>query len=199
MEDAVRTTGWSTDGRLATADDRALVAACAARKPGAFQELLSRSRRPAISLAYQRLGDLEDAEDVAQEAFVRVFQAIPRFRGQSAFSTWLYRIVTNLCLGNRRRRRATVELDAVKEPTAPDSPSRQVTEVLLTRQVLAAMPPDFRAILLLRDQEGLSYTEIAAALRLPMGTVRSRLSKARMAFRQIWTDLSSGGGEAATG
>jgi RNA polymerase sigma-70 factor (ECF subfamily) len=197
MEDAVRTTGWSTDGRLATADDRALVAACAARKPGAFQELLSRYRRPAISLAYQMLGDLEDAEDVAQEAFVRVFQAIPRFRGQAAFSTWLYRIVTNLCLGNRRRRRATVELDAVREPTAPDSPSRQVTEVLLTRQVLAAMTPDLRAILLLRDQEGLSYTEIAAALRLPLGTVRSRLSKARMAFRQIWTDLSSGGGEAA--
>jgi len=200
MEDAVRTTGWSTDGRLATADDRALVAACAQRKPGVFQELLSRYRRPAISLAYQMLGDLEDAEDVAQEAFVRVFQAIPRFRGQAAFSTWLYRIVTNLCLGNRRRRRATVELDAMREPTAPDSPSRQVTEVLLTRQVLAAMTPDLRAILLLRDQEGLSYTEIAAALRLPLGTVRSRLSKARMAFRQIWTDLSTGGGEtAATG
>ena len=72
--------------------------------------------------------------------------------------------------------------------------------MLLTRQVLAAMTPDLRAILLLRDQEGLSYTEIAAALRLPLGTVRSRLSKARMAFRQIWTDLSSGGGEtAATG
>lgn len=193
MEEAVRTTGWSTDGRLATADDAALVAACAQRRPGAFQELLSRYRRPAITLAYQMLGDLEDAEDVAQEAFVRVFQAIPRFRGQAAFSTWLYRIVTNLCLGNRRRRRVTVELDAVREPSAPDSPSQQVTEVLLTRQVLDAMPPELRAILLLRDQEGLSYTEIAEALRLPLGTVRSRLSKARTAFRQIWNELSGAG------
>ncbi len=188
MEDAVRTTGWSTDGRLATADDEALVAACAQRAPGAFQELLSRYRRSAITLAYQMLGNQEDAEDVAQEAFVRVFQAIPRFRGQAAFSTWLYRIVTNLCLANRRRRKQTVELDAVKEPTAPDSPSRQVTEVLLTRQVLDMMAPELRAILLLRDQEGLSYTDIASALQLPLGTVRSRLSKARMAFRQIWRE-----------
>jgi RNA polymerase sigma-70 factor (ECF subfamily) len=195
MEDAVRTAGWSTDGRLATADDATLVAACAQRKPGAFQELLSRYRRPAITLAYQMLGDLEDAEDVAQDAFVRVFQAIPRFRGQAAFSTWLYRIVTNLCLGNRRRRKATVELESVREPSAPDSPSQQVTEVLLTRQVLDAMPPELRAILLLRDQEGLSYTEIAEALRLPLGTVRSRLSKARTAFRRIWHELSGAGDE----
>ena len=194
-EEAVRPANLSADGRLATADDASLVAACAQRVPGAFQELLSRYRRPAITLAYQMLGDLEDAEDVAQEAFVRVFQAIPRFRGQASFSTWLYRIVTNLCLGSRRRRKATVPLDAIREPRASDSPSRQVTEALLTRQVLAAMAPELRAILLLRDQEGLSYSEIAEALRLPMGTVRSRLSKARMAFRQIWHKLSGGGEE----
>jgi len=196
MEEAVRADGWSPEAvRLATADDATVVKACAERVPGAFQELLSRYRRPAVTLAYQMLGDLEDAEDVAQEAFVRVFQAIPRFRGQAAFSTWLYRIVTNLCLGSRRRRKTTVELDAVREPRATDSPSRIVTEALLTRQVLGAMSPDLRAILLLRDQEGLSYTEIAEALQLPLGTVRSRLSKARMAFRQIWNEFSEGGEE----
>ncbi len=188
--DAVRATSWSADGRLDMADDATVVAACVQRVPGAFQELLSRYRRPAVSLAYQMLGNAEDAEDVAQEAFVRVFQAIPRFRGQAAFSTWLYRIVTNLCLGNRRRRRATVDLEAIGEPRADDRPSEQVTEVLLTREVLAAMAPELRAILLLRDQEGLSYTEIAQALQLPLGTVRSRLSKARMAFRQLWNELS---------
>ncbi len=194
MEEAVRTgTAWSVDGRLATADDAALVIACARQEPGAFQELLSRYRRPAVTLAYQMMGDAEEAEDVAQEAFVRVFQAIPRFRGQAAFSTWLYRIVTNLCLGRRRRKKTTVELDAISEPRAADSPSRAVTEALLTRQVLSAMSDDLRAILLLRDQEGLSYTEIAETLRLPLGTVRSRLSKARMAFRQLWKKLSEVG------
>jgi len=195
MEEAVRTGNWSADGRLAAADDATLVAACAQHEPGAFQEMLSRYRRPAITLAYQMLGNTEDAEDVAQEAFVRVFQGIPRFRGQSAFSTWLYRIVTNLCLGNRRRRKATVGLESVKEPRSSDSPSKTVTQALVTRQVLDTMTPDLRAILLLRDQEGLSYSEIAEALRLPLGTVRSRLSKARMAFRQIWNGLSEGGEE----
>lgn len=195
MEEAVRSGNWSADGRLAAADDATLVTACAQREPGAFQELLSRYRRPAITLAYQMLGNSEDAEDVAQEAFVRVFQAIPRFRGQSAFSTWLYRIVTNLCLANRRRRKATVGLDLVREPRSSDSPSKTVTQALVTRQALDGMTPDLRAILLLRDQEGLSYSEIAEALRLPLGTVRSRLSKARMSFRQIWNGLSEGGEE----
>ena len=195
MEEAVRSGNWSADGRLAAADDATLVTACAQREPGAFQELLSRYRRPAITLAYQMLGNSEDAEDVAQEAFVRVFQAIPRFRGQSAFSTWLYRIVTDLCLANRRRRKATVGLDLVREPRSSDSPSKTVTQALVTRQALDGMTPDLRAILLLRDQEGLSYSEIAEALRLPLGTVRSRLSKARMSFRQIWNGLSEGGEE----
>ncbi|HUU55207.1 MAG TPA: sigma-70 family RNA polymerase sigma factor [Armatimonadota bacterium] len=195
MEEAVRSGNWSADGRLAAADDAALVTACAQQEPGAFQELLSRYRRPAITLAYQMLGNLEDAEDVAQEAFVRVFQAIPRFRRQAAFSTWLYRIVTNLCLGSRRRRKVTVTLESVREPRSADSPARSVTQVLMTRQVLEAMSPELRVILLLRDQEGLSYSEIAEALRLPMGTVRSRLSKARRSFRQIWNGLSEGGEE----
>jgi len=193
MEDAVRSDLVSTDARLAAADDATLVVACAEQEPGAFQALLKRYRQPAIRLAYQMLGNQEDAEDIAQEAFVRVFQAIPRFRGQAAFSTWLYRIVTNLCLGSLRRKKTTVCLDQVPEPRATDSPSRRVTEGLLTRQVLATMAPELRAILLLRDQEGLSYTEIAEALKLPLGTVRSRLSKARIAFRQIWNELSEGG------
>jgi len=190
MEEAVRHGALPLDARLATADDVELVAACAAGRPEAFRELLARYRRSAVTLAYQMLGNAEDAEDVAQEAFVRIFQAIPRFRGQAAFPTWLYRIVTNLCLGSRRRRRVTVGLDAVREPRAADSPSRSVPEGLLARQVMAAMPADRRAILLLREQEGLSYREIAEALGLPLGTVRSRLSKARTAFRRLWTKLS---------
>lgn len=191
MEEAVRTTTWSGDGRLTTAGESELVAACAQEAPGAFQELLSRYRRPAVALAYQMLGNMEEAEDVAQEAFVRVFQAIPRFRGQASFSTWLFRIVTNLCLGARRRRHVTVELESVQEPRGSDNPSDQVTEALVTQQVLRAMNPDYRAILLLRDQEGLSYEDIAETLRLPLGTVRSRLSKARTSFRQLWTELIS--------
>ncbi len=187
MEDAVARRAVALDQGLATADDEQLVAACAEGQPEAFRELLARYRRSAVALAYQMLASVEDAEDIAQEAFVRVFLAIPQFRGQAAFSTWLYRIVTNLCLGTKRRSRPSVEWDAVAEPKAGESVSRSVTEGLLATQVLAEMPPGLRAILVLREQEGLTYREIADALGLPLGTVRSRLSKARIAFRRLWT------------
>ena len=189
VEEAIGPQGATQPGRLRGADEAELVAACADGRPEAFRELLARHRRSVLTLAYHMLGNAEDAEDVAQEAFVRVFQAIPRFRQQAAFTTWLYRIVTNLCLGRQRRRRPVVELEALAEPSAPDSPSQQVTEGLAARQVLAQMPAQLRAILVLREQEELSYEEIAKALALPVGTVRSRLSKARACFRRLWSEL----------
>jgi RNA polymerase sigma-70 factor (ECF subfamily) len=192
VEEAIRPPALPQPGRLQASDEGELVAACADGKPEAFRELLARHRRSALTLAYHMLGSAEDAEDVAQEAFVRVFQAIPQFRRQAAFTTWLYRIVTNLCLGRQRRQRPVVELEALAEPSAPDSPSQQVTEGLVARQVLAQMPPQLRAILVLREQEGLSYQEIAKALSLPLGTVRSRLSKARACFRRLWNELVQG-------
>jgi len=189
MEQAVEPRSLAKQAKPASADDAELVRACAQGAPEAFRELLARYRRSALTLAYQMLGNAEDAEDVAQEAFVRVFQAIPRFRQEAAFSTWLYRIVTNLCLGRQRRRRPVVELETVAEPSSAESASRQVTADLVARQVLAELSPALRAVLVLREQEGLSYQEIAVALNVPMGTVRSRLSKARIAFRDRWNEL----------
>jgi RNA polymerase sigma-70 factor (ECF subfamily) len=193
MEEAARPQGVTLDDSLASASDAELVAACIKGAPEAFRELLARYRKSALALAYQMMGNGEDAEDVAQEAFVRVFQAIPQFRGDAAFSTWLYRIVTNLCLGALRRKRPDVCLDALGEPGTPESPSRQVTDGLLASQVLNTMSPELKAILLLRVQGQLSYREISQALGIPLGTVRSRLSKARAAFRKLWTQLSQMG------
>jgi RNA polymerase sigma-70 factor (ECF subfamily) len=82
-----------------------------------------------------------------------------------------------------------VELETVAEPSSAESASRQVTADLVARQVLAELSPALRAVLVLREQEGLSYQEIAVALNVPMGTVRSRLSKARIAFRDRWNEL----------
>ena len=190
MEEAIRPQVVALDARLAAASDAEVVAACTEGVQEAFRELLRRYRKSAMTLAYQMLGNGEDAEDIAQEAFVRVFQALPKFRGESAFSTWLYRIVTNLCLGRMRRRRPTVTLEAVPEPRAADGPARQVAEGMLTREVLAGVPPELRVVLLLREQEGLSYREISGTLGLPMGTVRSRLSKGRKRFRKLWNQLA---------
>jgi len=192
------------DGQaLASAGDTELMAACQDPESasGGFQELLSRYRKSALALAYQMLGNVEDAEDAAQEAFVRVFQAMPQFRGQAAFSTWLYRIVTNTCLARIRKRRSNAPLETLSEPAGADSPSDRVTDGLLTRQVLRQMSPGLQAVLLLRVEGGLSYREIAEALGLPIGTVRSRLSKARIAFRKLWNELlrETAGGAPAIG
>jgi RNA polymerase sigma-70 factor, ECF subfamily len=189
MEEAVRPQTVAVESDLAWADDAKLVRACVQGAPEAFQALLARYRKPTLLLAFQMLGNGDDAEDIAQEAFVRVFQSIHGFRGQAAFSTWLYRIVTNLCLGRLRRRRFSVPLEEVAEPALPEESSRRVTAGLLTHQVLGRMSPDLRVVLLLREQGALSYQEIAGALSLPVGTVRSRLSKARAAFREIWNEL----------
>ena len=190
MEQSVQSRSLVKQERPEATEDIALVDACIRGVPDAFKELLSRHRRSAVMLAFQMLGNPEDAEDVAQEAFVRVFQAIPYFRRQASFSTWLYRIVTNLCLGRQRRRRPVVELESVAEPVSQENTCRQVTEGLLARQVLGELSPALRAVLVLREQEGLSYQEIATALGVPVGTVRSRLSKARIAFRDRWKELT---------
>jgi len=193
VEDVARSEAPSQAGAATAPRDRELVGGCIAGEPEAFKELLARYRRSAVTLAYQLLGNAEDAEDVAQEAFVRVFQAIPHFRQEAAFPTWLYRIVTNLCLGRQRRRKLVVEMEATGEPRAPGSTSDQVTEGLAARQVMALLPPAHRAVLVLREQEGMSYREIATALDLPVGTVRSRLSKARSSFRRLWTQMAQDG------
>jgi RNA polymerase sigma-70 factor (ECF subfamily) len=192
MEEAVRPHAGQADRSLAWANDTEVVSACVQGAPEAFQELLARYRKKALALAYQMLGNSEDAEDVAQEAFVKVFQALRGFRGQAAFSTWLYRIVANLCLARIRARRPCARLDEEAAAGAEEVSSGQVAEALVTRQVLAKLNPGLRAVLLLREQGELSYQEIAAALGLPLGTVRSRLSKARLTFREIWTEFLEG-------
>lgn len=190
MEEALRPQIGLLRERAELRPDADLVAACIAGDGDAFRELLGRYRKSALALAYQMLGNADDAEDISQDAFVKVFQALPRFRREAAFSTWLYRIVTNLCLARIRRNRAPVALDSVGELRSWEDPSRRVTEALLTRQVLSQMAPELRAILLLRDQLGLSYREISSTIMVPVGTVRSRLSKARAVFRGLWHEAT---------
>ena len=178
MEEALHLKGRVSEGGLPHAADSEVVKACLAGSPEAYRELLARYRQPAFSLALQMLGNRDDAEDAAQEAFVRVFQALSGFRGQASFATWFYRIVANVCLGRLRSRRPQLGLGVSAEPASPGSSEHQITEALLARQVLSQLSTDFRTILLLREQGTLSYREIASTLHIPLGTVRSRLCKA---------------------
>jgi len=154
-----------------------------------FEPLVKQNHARIVRLAIGMLRDPELAQDVAQETFVRAFRFYRTFRNDSAFFTWLYRIAVNLCLDIHQKAhvRETESVDAVDEMMEPEDPSpgpERVTELReLARRVdiaLEALSLNHKAILILRESEGLSYEEISEVLRIPTGTVMSRLFHARV-------------------
>ena len=159
----------------------------------AFEDLVRAHEKTVYNLALRMTGHPQDAEDMAQEAFLKAYRSLGEFRGESKFSVWLYRIVSNVCLDHLRRqsRRPAASLTAEDEEgeetqwDVPDeslSPER-LLEQKLTREAvqkgLAALPDEQRQILLLREIHGLSYEEIGEILSLEPGTVKSRIFRAR--------------------
>ncbi len=159
----------------------------------AFEELVLEYEKKVYNVALRILGNSEDAADMTQEAFIKAYNSLPGFRGDSKFSVWLTRIVSNLCLDflRSRSRRPTVSLsveddggDDVQLDVADVSQSPELLlERSLTRESvrrgLKALPEDYRQILLLREIQGLSYDEIAEALNIEVGTVKSRIFRGR--------------------
>jgi len=179
-------------------DDQALIERCRQGDLAAFEPLVEKYRERVWRLACNFLRDPEEAWDVAQEAFVRAWQALPSFRGQSAFYTWLFRITMNVATDRARQRAARGrafgtervseeewERVMVDQAAAPDDVAMRAEERERIRRALEALPPHHRAIIMLGDLEGLSYREIAEVLDIPMGTVMSRLHNARKRLRQV--------------
>ncbi len=154
-------------------------------------ELVRRFERPVLSLCRNLVGPAE-AQDLAQDALVRVLTRIDSFSGQSRFGTWVYRVATNECLSHlRRRKRSPVEygLEAnpcpqIGEPN-PDSGIQMDESLSRVRAALMNLPDEQRAILVLRDVRGLDYEQLGQVLEIPIGTVRSRLFRARKALTTI--------------
>ncbi|GAB4140583.1 MAG: RNA polymerase sigma factor RpoE [Planctomycetaceae bacterium] len=142
------------------------------------------------------MGSAEDARDIAQDAFVQAFQKLSSFRGQSAFYSWLFRIAMNAAISQKRKTRRVIgSIDAAREkagvepidshPVSHPSHSLEVTEQqALVRQGLAQLSEDFRTVLVLKEMEGLKYDEIAEIVNCPIGTVRSRIHRARIELKQ---------------
>ena len=159
----------------------------------AFETLVLEYEKNVYNIALRMTGNSEDAADMTQEAFIKAYNSLQSFRGDSKFSVWLYRIVSNVCLDflRSKNRRPTVSLsveDDDGEDTQLDvADESQSPELLLDRKLtresvrrgLDSLPPDYRQILLLREIQGLSYDEIAQALGLEVGTVKSRIFRAR--------------------
>lgn len=164
----------------------------------AFEKLVLDNQSKVYNLALRMVGNEDDAFDMSQEAFIKAYSSIQSFRGESKFSVWLYRLTTNVCLDFLRsetRKSHTsltyVEEDDEKELEIPDERFCPQTEVerqelrAAVRRGLDKLMPDFRAILLLREVDGLSYEEIGSSLDLEVGTVKSRIFRARKKLCEI--------------
>lgn len=165
-------------------DDRVLVEAAQAGDPDAFERLVCRYQAPVYRIALRLLQSSADADDVTQDTFVRAWRSLSRFRGDSAFPTWLYRIVTRRCFDLLAARRPTQvlddeHLDAGGDPAATVEQRERLHAV--TRQI-AALPPDQRAALVLREFEGLSYQHVAEVLDTTVPAIKGRIHRARLAI-----------------
>ena len=172
-----------------------LVRAAAAGDADAFAQLVGQYESRVYSLTLRMCGNPEDAADAAQEAFLSAWRGLPSFRGEAGFSTWLYRLTSNAAIdqlrkGKRQREEASLD-DGDLPLDVPDrqpGPQEAVESAELQRAVadgLRELSEDHRQILLLREYQGLSYDEIAQALEVDLGTVKSRISRARRALRKI--------------
>lgn len=186
--------GWSD---VATGE-AALIQRCAAGEEGACAELVSGHERMVYTLALHLLGDRDEALDLSQEVFLRVFRTLHGFRAQSSLKTWIYRIVINQARNRqrfwrRRRRSDQVSLDQhvaehgeLTQPGDGTSPHRALARKELASRLWRALdelPFDQRSVVILREIDGLSYDEIAFSLGVAVGTVKSRLTRARQALR----------------
>jgi RNA polymerase sigma-70 factor, ECF subfamily len=154
----------------------------------AYGELVGHYQRLLVSVAYRQGLDLVEAEDVAQEAFVKAWLALPKYKPSvGSWRAWLCRITINLAIDSHRRQRPRLDLDEALADQGP-GPAEQAEmgrRAKLVRQAMAQLPPASRAALILCEYEDLSYAEIATALDIPLGTVMSRLNYARRRLREL--------------
>lgn len=151
----------------------------------AFEALVRHHGPMLLQMATRLLGDRTEAEDAVQEAFVSAWRKLPEFRGESAFGTWMYRIVTNKCLNTLRARRPVAALEAVPEPVAPEhqvSPARAVegqAAVEALTQAMEVLSPEQKVCWVLRELNGLSYEAVADIVGISQEAVRGRVFRAR--------------------
>ena len=181
--------------------DGAFVEAAASGSREAFDELVRRHQAAIVTLVRALTGGQADAEDLAQDVFVRAWRSLRGFRGESTFRTWLHRVAINVVRTSQARRtrllRVFVPFGGTRDEEAPPpevvDADEPVDDALARRQIvdraLAALPEDLRLAVTLRDLQGLDYREIAAALDVPIGTVESRIFRARQRLKPLLAPL----------
>lgn len=186
--------------------DQQLVAKVQKGDSRAFDLLVLKYQHKIFGLISRYVHDADEVQDVAQEAFIKAYRALPRFRGDSAFYTWLYRIAINTAknwIVARNRRPPASDIDAVdaelygmsdrlKESSTPENEMQREEIERTVYDTIAALPEDLRTAIMLREMDGMSYEEIATTMECPIGTVRSRIFRAREAIDEKLKPLISG-------
>jgi RNA polymerase sigma-70 factor (ECF subfamily) len=182
---------------IAVNDDAQLIRQTLAGQAAAFGELVSKYQDRLYTTFAHMAGSTDDARDIVQDAFVQAFVKLETFRGSSAFYTWLYRIAFNVWVSRKRRQRPVLSIDRTRdlsgeEPIDGASPEDRLIgqeRAVQVRRALAALSEEHRSILVLREIEGFDYEQIADTLDVPVGTVRSRLHRARLQLRDLLVEV----------
>ena len=180
-------------GVQAGPDEKELIQRAGRGDAYAFEQLMTAHESRMYAVALRMCGNREDAQDCLQEAMLRVYRSLNGFKGQSSFSTWVYRITMNSCLDELRRRksRSAASLDAMlengfapsDEGDTPEESSLRSEQKRVIEKAIARLPEDMRSAIILRDIQGCSYDEIAKALGANVGTIKSRISRGREKLR----------------
>ncbi len=180
-----------------SADDLRLINACLEGDTAAFGVLVRRHQERLYHTVYRLVENAEDAQDVVQEAFLHAYQSLDSFKGDSLFFTWLYRIAVNTAISLKRKKRVVLSIDGVRgnesgtdppdpsELTRPDYNLEQQEQQRRIQRALARLSPEHRAVLVMKDMEGQKYETMAELLGVPIGTIRSRLHRARLELREL--------------
>ena len=173
--------------------ERELVERCRSGDERAFQELVDRHKDLVFALIARTVQDRSRAEDLAQDVFLRIHRGLPYFRGEARLSTWIYRIVANVCLQDHDRAPRTSTLDEERDAHAVSVADRQFTDLEVRdrlEKAIARLPPNQRLLVAAHYLEGVQYEDLAEALNLPMGTVKTHLYRAKQQLRRMLeTDL----------
>lgn len=180
-----------------SADDHRLIAECLRGRTAAFGQLIHRYEERLYNTVYRLVSNAEDAQDVVQETFLNAYKSLSNFKGDAEFFTWLYRIAFNTAVSLKRKQKAAISLDSARngdngvEPldrstnSQPGQALERAEQEQRIQRALSRLSPEHRAVLVLKDMESLKYEQIAEILQVPIGTIRSRLHRARLELRDL--------------
>ena len=170
---------------MAELDERELVARCQADDAVAFGQLVERYKNLVYAMIYRMVPDRSEVDDLAQEVFLKVHRGLPYFRGDARLSTWIYRIVANVCAQARMRPRTLARSEDAPEPASVDGAFADIELRDRLEKAIAQLPENYRLLISAHYLKGIQYEALAEALNLPLGTVKTHLYRAKRQLREL--------------